>query len=176
MTMVADQAALVPQRQQMGGAARPQRRRARRDGWSKAAEAIFLETLAETCNASEAARAAGKCRAGAYRRRACDPAFARAWDAALDMGYAEIELMLMRAALFGSEVEEITMDGDGAVKARKVRRAPSLTVGLRLFLTYRGKVARIRADRAERPDDPDAVARVEEVMAIIRGRRAQSGE
>jgi hypothetical protein len=171
---------LVAQRQRIGkdGAARPQQRRARADGWTRAQERMFLETLAETCNASEAARVAGKCRAGAYRRRGIDPAFAKAWDEALDMGYAEIELMLMRAALFGTEAEEVTTDADGAVKARKVKRAPSLTVALRLFLCHREKVAKIRAGReaarqqAERPDSAEAIALVDAVMGEVTRRRA----
>ncbi|MEA3389472.1 MAG: hypothetical protein U9R64_09415 [Pseudomonadota bacterium] len=177
--------ALVTQRQRAGGTSRPQQRKRRSDGWSKADEALFLQMLAETCNASEAARAAGKCRAGAYRKRAADPAFARAWDEALDMGYAEIELMLMRAALFGSESEEVTSDGEGAGKARKVRRAPDLGVALRLFLAYRDRVAGIRAQRQAggqagggngRPDSAAAIAQVEAMMAEIARRRAASGE
>ncbi|MFD1107473.1 hypothetical protein [Sphingobium olei] len=179
---------LVTQRQRAGGESRPQQRKRRSDGWSKADEALFLQMLAETCNASEAARAAGKCRAGAYRKRAADPAFARAWDEALDMGYAEIELMLMRAALFGSESEEVTSDGEGAVKARKVRRAPDLGVALRLFLAYRDRVAGIRAQRRVRgqagkgagggdgrPDSAAAIAQVEAMMAEIARRRAAAG-
>lgn len=177
--------ALVTQRQRAGGESRPQQRKRRSDGWSKADAALFLQMLAETCNASEAARAAGKCRAGAYRKRAADPAFARAWDEALDMGYAEIELMLMRAALFGSESEEVTSDGEGAVKARKVRRAPDLGVALRLFLAYRDRVAGIRAQRRvgrqaagggeARPDSAAAIAQVEAMMAEIARRRAAAG-
>jgi hypothetical protein len=173
---------LVPQRQRAGraqaGGGKPQLRRARADAWTQAQERAFLETLAETCNASEAARVAGKCRAGAYRRRGVDAAFAKAWDEALDMGYAEIELMLMRAALFGTEAEEVTTDADGAVKARKVKRAPSLTVALRLFLCHREKVAKIRAGReaaraqAERPDSAEAIALVDAVMGAVARRRA----
>ncbi len=124
---------LVARRQRVGagGTARAQKGRARKDGWTKVKERRFLETLAETCNASEAAREAGMCRASAYRRRQSDAGFARAWDEALDVGYAEIEALLMREVLFGSEVEELTLDGEGAVKGRKVKRTRNLTVALR---------------------------------------------
>lgn len=163
---------LVAQKQRVGGMARPQMRQPRKDGWTKAQMAQFLETLAETCNASEAARVVGKSRASAYRRRDSDPGFARGWDAALEIGFSEIELMLMRAALHGGEVEEITLDGDGAVKTRKVKRAPNLTVALRLLVHYRAKVALIRAQAQERPDSADAIARVDAVVAAVRARRA----
>lgn len=169
-------------KQRAGGAARPQQRKRRSDGWTKEEEQLFLETLAETCNASEAARVAGRCRAGAYRKRRADPAFERAWEEAMDEGYAEIELMLMRASLFGAESEEVTTGADGAVKARKVKRAPNLTVALRLFLAYRDKVARIREKRrgdgpggGARPDSPEAVAQVKAMMAAIAKKRAAAG-
>lgn len=163
---------LAPQRQRVAGAVRAQLRQPRKDGWTRAQQALFLETLAETCNASEAARVVGKSRTSAYRRRTNDPGFARAWEEALAIGYAEIELMLMRAALQGSEVEEITLDGDGAVKGRKIRRTPNLTVALRLMVHYRDKVAQIRRGQTqERPDSADAIARVDALVRAVRARR-----
>ncbi|WP_416464407.1 hypothetical protein [Sphingomonas sp. VDB2] len=169
-------ARLVARRQRVGGAVRAQKGKARKDGWTKAKERLFLETLAETCNASEAARAAGLCRASAYRRRQGDAGFARAWDEALDVGYAEIEALLMREVLFGSEVEELTLDGEGAVKGRKIKRTRNLTVALRLLTLHRDRMEKRRAGagpgEAERPDSPDAIARVKDVLGAIRRRRA----
>ncbi|MCI4589869.1 hypothetical protein MOK15_07165 [Sphingobium sp. BYY-5] len=168
--------ALVAQRQKTGGAVRTQLRKPRKDGWSKTQVAEFMAVLAETCNVSEAARAVGKCRARAYDRRRSDPAFASAWNAALDQGYVEIEMMLMRAALYGSESEETVLDSEGAVKTRKVKRAPNLTVALRLWQHYRDKVAKIRGETGvDRPDSADAVARVRDVLDEIRRRRAAAG-
>ncbi|HUD93408.1 hypothetical protein [Sphingobium sp.] len=168
--------ALVAQRQKAGGGPRAQLRKARKDSWTRSEVTEFMAVLAETCNVSEAARAVGKCRAGAYDRKARDPVFARAWDAALEQGYAEIEMMLMRAALFGSETEEVVSDGDGAVKTRKVKRAPSLTLGLQLWQRYRDRVAKIRTEAGgERPDSADAVERVRGVLEEIRRRRATAG-
>jgi hypothetical protein len=168
--------ARVAQRQKAGGAVRTQLRKVRKDGWTGAEVTEFMAVLAETCNASEAARAVGKCRAGAYDRKRRDPEFSRAWDAALDEGYAEIEMMLMRAALFGSESEEVVTDGEGVVKSRKVKRAPSLTLGLQLWQRYRDRVAKIRAEAGvERPDSADAVERVRGVLEEIRRRRAAAG-
>ncbi|MDO7834918.1 hypothetical protein Q4610_07640 [Sphingobium sp. HBC34] len=163
---------MTPQRQRLGGAVRAQKRQPRKDGWTRAQEALFLEALAETCNASEAARTVGKSRTSAYRRRASDPGFAQAWAQALEIGYSEIELLLMRAALHGSEVEEVMLDGDGAVKGRKVKRVQNLTVALRLLIHYRDKVAQIRAGQTqERPDSADAIARVDAVVGAVRRRR-----
>ncbi|WCP14690.1 hypothetical protein sphantq_03139 [Sphingobium sp. AntQ-1] len=166
---------LVARRQRVGGTARAQKGKARKDGWTKVKERRFLETLAETCNASEAAREAGMCRASAYRRRQSDAGFARAWEEALDVGYAEIEALLMREVLFGSEVEELTLDGEGVVKGRKVKRTRNLTVALRLLTLHRDRVDRRRAEAGQgaagRPDSPDAIARVEDVLGAIGRRR-----
>ena len=170
--------ALVQGRQRAGGETRTQKRQRRSDSWTKAKEAQFLTELAESCNVSEAAREAGVCRASAYSRRATDAAFARAWEEALDVGYAEIETLLMREVLFGSEVEELVLDGEGAVKGRKVKRSRNLTVALRLLTLHRERVAIRRAAQgaAGRPDSPDAIARVRDVLAEIRRRRAAAGE
>ena len=169
--------ALVTRRQHVGGTARAQKAKARADGWTKRTERLFLETLAETCNVSEAARVAGACRASAYRRRRADAGFANAWDEALDVGYAEIEALLMREVLFGSEVEELTLDSDGAVKGRKVKRTRNLTVALRLLTLHRDRMEKRRAAQmdAGRPDSPDAIARVADVLGAIRRRRAETG-
>ncbi|WP_254913818.1 hypothetical protein [Sphingobium sp. Z007] len=167
------QTGLVARRQRVGGTARAQKGRVRKDGWTKVKERRFLETLAETCNASEAAREAGMCRASAYRRRQSDAGFGRAWDEALDVGYAEIEALLMREVLFGSEVEELTLDGEGAVKGRKIKRTRNLTVALRLLTLHRDRVDKRRVAQGEagRPDSPDAIARVKDVLGAIGRRR-----
>ncbi|MEC3911649.1 hypothetical protein U5A82_14585 [Sphingobium sp. CR2-8] len=168
--------ALVAQRQRVGGKSRAQKRRPRADGWTKAKEKLFLETLAETCNASEAARAADMCRASAYRRRSANAAFAQAWDEALDVGYAEIEALLMREILFGGEVEELTLDGEGAVKGRKVKRTRNLTVALRLLTLHRDRMEKRRAAQlaGAGPDSADAKARVADVLGAIGRRRGES--
>lgn len=172
-----DTGKLTVQRQRTGGGNRAQRRAPRKDSWTVAKERLFLETLAETCNASEAARAADMSRASAYRRKQADPAFARAWDAAIDVGYAEIEALLMREVLFGSEVEELTLDADGAVKGRKIKRTRNLTIALRLLTLYRDKVTKIRATQGEggRPDSPAAMAQVGGVLDDIGRLRAAAG-
>jgi hypothetical protein len=58
--------------------------RARRNGeWSTGKAVTFIVTLAATRSVTLAARSAGMSRKSAYALKARDPAFARAWNAAL---------------------------------------------------------------------------------------------
>ena len=66
--------------------------------WSDEAEALFLDRLAASCNVTYAAEATGFSREAIYRRRRTDPAFAERWQAALEQGYARIEMALVRRA------------------------------------------------------------------------------
>lgn len=58
--------------------------------------AIFLETLAATSNVALAARTANVAPARAYRVRRGEPAFERAWFAALCEGYDHLEMEVVR--------------------------------------------------------------------------------
>lgn len=96
----------------------------------------YLESFARECNTTAAAAAAGVHRATVYRRIAGDPAFARAHSAALEQGYAslEIEAALEREAQAEEwrrrEPADVgarpTQDFDEQMKllARYTRRAP----------------------------------------------------
>lgn len=66
--------------------------------WSDAAEERFLGTLAETCNVTAAAQAAGFSNTAVYKRRARWPGFAAEWDAAVAQGYARLEARLVELA------------------------------------------------------------------------------
>ena len=72
----------------------------RSDGrrWTDAAEAIFLDHLAASCNVTLAAGATGFSKFTVYKRRRVDPAFAARWQAALEQGYARLEMLLVRRA------------------------------------------------------------------------------
>ena len=67
--------------------------------WSDEAEALFLDHLAATCNVTAAAEACGFSGAALYYRRRNDPAFAKRWQAALEIGYAHIEALLLQRAI-----------------------------------------------------------------------------
>ncbi|WP_313809542.1 hypothetical protein [Sphingobium sp.] len=158
----------------------PQLRRVRKDGWTPRRRRLFMEALAMTCNVSEAARVAGKSVSSVYAQKQRDPGFAREWREALCIAYDELETLLLRKSLFGSEQEEIALDGEGAVKGRKVKRDLPLAIGLRLLLAHAGEVAETRRLQGiERPDGEDAVTRLRVALEVVRkrgGERRGSGQ
>ena len=83
------------------GKVRVKVRRASRQSWTKAKTAMFLATLADTCNVVRAAKSAGVSTNYAYRRRKADAAFRAGWAAAIAEGYAKLELVLLDRALNG---------------------------------------------------------------------------
>lgn len=76
----------------------PQRIRSNGSKWSDRSEAIFLDHLAATCNVAWAAAQAGFSTMTPYYHRRKDASFAQRWDAALDHGYARLEIELVRTA------------------------------------------------------------------------------
>ena len=63
-----------------------QKRATRPDGWTVAKRKVFLDTLAATCNVSEAARVAGMDRTSARNLRLRDGEFAQLWAEAFEQG------------------------------------------------------------------------------------------
>lgn len=163
---------LTVQRSQQGAAGSgAQLRAVRKDGWTAERRQLFIETLAATCNVSEAARVVGKSLSTAYYLKRCDPGFAREWNQALCVGYEELEALLLRQALFGTEEEEVLLDGEGAVKSRKIRRGHPNSVAVRLFLSHSKEVAeQRRLEGVERPDGEDAVARLRKALDAVRAK------
>lgn len=161
----------VQRGQLCGGGAGAQMRAVRKDGWTDKRRKTFLETLAATCNVSEAARVAGRNLSGAYQLKRRDPGFAREWEQALSIGYAELEALMLRQALFGSEQEEVVLDAEGMVKSRKVKRGHPHMVAMRLLAAYARRVAETRAaHETDRPDGEDAVARLRAALEEVRRR------
>jgi hypothetical protein len=78
-----------------GGGKRVQIARARLKQWTPGVEERFLATLAATCNVKAACAEVGMTAASAYAHRKRWPAFAARWDAAIEEGYARIELALI---------------------------------------------------------------------------------
>src|SRR3546814_16224958 len=74
----------------------PQKRRAPKGAYTKKQKALFLEVLADTSNVSEACRAIGKHPGAIYALRRRDPAFADAWMKALEEGFADLEMEMLR--------------------------------------------------------------------------------
>ena len=88
-----------------GGGRRVQIARARVRQWSPRAEERFLAALSATCNVKAACAEVGLTAASAYNHRHRWPAFARRWDAAVELGYVTLECALISAAcnLFSGE-------------------------------------------------------------------------
>lgn len=81
-----------------GGGKRVQIARARVKEWSPRVEEQFLSALTATCNAKAACAEVGLTPASAYNHRRRWPAFRRRWDAAVEIGYEQIEMGLIEAA------------------------------------------------------------------------------
>lgn len=162
------------------GVTRRQLRRVRKDGWTDARRALFLQVLAATCNVREACRAAGLHFSGAYDLRGRDPAFADAWDDAIEQSYSELEMRMLRDCLNGAVRVEVIREGDGPmarVKSTKTVTAVPHAIALRLLQAHRATAEARRAARAQpqggRPDDPDVVARMKaEMDAMVERNRA----
>ena len=86
--------------------------------WSGAAEDIFIETLAATCNVTRSAAACGFSTVIAYRRRLKHAGFAERWKVALENGYTRLELAVVEAA-------NDTMAGEAFAPDRPI---PQMTV------------------------------------------------
>jgi hypothetical protein len=88
-------------------AAKPARKSAskattgKRSPWTKAKREKFLAALADTANVAAAARAVKLSHQSAYALRRKQPAFAKAWDAALDLALDELEATLLERAIHG---------------------------------------------------------------------------
>lgn len=76
----------------------PQFVRSKGKRWTEAAEEKFLDLLAATSNVTLSAAETGFSREAIYRRRRNDAGFAARWQAALDQGYARLEMLIVRVA------------------------------------------------------------------------------
>ncbi len=139
--------------------------------WNRVAEEIFFGELALTANVLHSAEAAGMTGVAAYRRRKVNPAFAVRWLAALDEGYAALEMLMLRHALEGVERTETVIDADGTVKEEKRVRTFPHGVGMRLLQSHRETVERYRAMESMRVvRDPGAIARIHEALDLVGAR------
>ena len=84
--------------------------RNRKDGWTPEVMEMFIIQLIETGSVRKAAGNVDRHVTTAYRLRARDPAFAKAWDAARRMAYARLRDEAMERVIDGSP-QEIWHDG-----------------------------------------------------------------
>lgn len=85
--------------------------RKRLAGWSAGRQRLFLQTLAETGCVHLASNAARLSARSAYRLRTRSPAFARAWDTALQLSVARLSAIVFDRAING-RVEQLYEGGE----------------------------------------------------------------
>ncbi|MEA3068253.1 MAG: hypothetical protein QOK41_1660 [Sphingomonadales bacterium] len=85
--------------------------RKRLAGWSAERQRLFLSHLAETGSVHLASSAARLSARGAYRLRTRSPAFARAWDTALQLAVGRLSGIAFDRAIYG-RVEQVYHGGE----------------------------------------------------------------
>lgn len=93
-----------------GGKDGPQVIHSKGKRWTDAAEALFLDALAASCNVRWAAAQCGFTKEALYARRRRDSAFAAKWQDALVQGWFRLEAGLVAAAI--ATIEGRTPDPD----------------------------------------------------------------
>ena len=88
-----------------------QKRTGRSSDWTREMANRFCEVLADSCNVTLAAAAIGRSISNIYKQRSKDASFRASWDAALAIGYSQLELMLLERALHGVEKSVTARDG-----------------------------------------------------------------
>jgi hypothetical protein len=132
------------------GGKRPHFKKASKRDWSKAKACAFLNTLADTCNVSEACRQSGLPMTVAYRRRKADAAFRAGWLDAIALAYQRLELVLLDRAFNG--VEKVIRRKDGSEERM---REYSNQLGLTLLKMHRDTA--VEANTELPPEDVDEI-------------------
>jgi hypothetical protein len=144
-----------------------QQRDARPGDWTEAMADLFIEALADSCNVSLAARAIDRSISNVYKQRTTNAAFRGAWDQALAIGYARLEMMMLERALHGVEKTVVLKNGE-----TKVMREYSDRTALALLRLHRENAA--AADEMVGDEDyQEACARIIERLGRLRERDAE---
>jgi hypothetical protein len=117
----------------------PQRIRVNGQWWTPKAEQAFLDFLATSCNVSWSAAQTGFSAVTVYNRRRADPAFAAKWQAALEQGYARLEMELVGTAT--DFLGQLRLDPELSLKAMSVKEAISL-LGMHRAVVKNGEARR----------------------------------
>jgi len=137
---------------------RPEQKIGEKDGLDRHWRGLFLDTLAETSNVSEAARVAGASPSRAYKTRREDRDFARDWAAALVEGYAHLEMETLERLRNGVPADGPRFD---------------IANALRLLTLHKETVARERA-REEMEDEEEILAGIERKIEMMRTRERET--
>lgn len=147
--------------------------------WTEKRRQTFLARLAETANVCSSARVVGLSKQAAYDLKRRDPAFAQAWRDALEIGFSELEMALLRQALEGSEREErMEIGKERELKYVKIVRSHTFVGPLRLLMAHRDEVMAHRQARNERDASSTSAtdrarAWLEEIKARLTAHREQ---
>jgi hypothetical protein len=154
------------------GARRKVVRRGRRiNRWNAKRRQTFLAVLSQTANVKRAAERAKMSLPSAYDLKKRDPAFAAAWRAALETGYSELELSLIRQSIEGSErIERVEIGAERALKYVKTVRSYPFAVAMWLLRAHRAEVLAQREAEGRQHQDEDVGARVRAHMDLVRAR------
>ncbi|HEX8193118.1 MAG TPA: hypothetical protein VF552_09475 [Allosphingosinicella sp.] len=141
--------------------------------WSEQAEVLFFDVLAASCNVRAAAAAVGFTTFTVYRLRRLRTDFAEKWQAALEQGYARLEMALVQAA--ADTLGGIEFDADRPIPKMSVDEA------LNLLKLHKAEVRGERAGRPGRFATPRGIEHyrtsiLRKIEAIRRMRGEQRGE
>lgn len=128
----------------LAGGAKPRMRKGSKRDWTRTKEQAFVETLAETCNLTRAAEAAGVSTSSARERRKTNAAFRASCAEAIASGYERLELAVLERSLNGSEKIVIRKDGS----EERIREYPN-AVALTLLRMHRETAAEVMEEPAE---------------------------
>lgn len=134
----------------------------------------YIRHLSETCNVSLSAECAGIALSTVYSIRQRDPAFAAAWQRALDDGYQRLEMGLVQAAL-------MTVEGPRAEENETPKAAivepMTMDQALRLLGRHEGSVhgGRFRGNRPGKGKMPTSEETDEAILKRLAVLRRQRG-
>lgn len=133
---------------------------------------LFVEVLGECCNVRHAAAVAGFAHSAAYKLRRVDRDFADAWQAALENGYARLEMALVERAI--DTIEKLNGGGGTPlppVGAMTVAQAMDVMAKHRASVEG-GRAKRVRLNSHTRPSAEETDAEILRRIAIIEAQRA----
>lgn len=147
-----------------------QKRIGRPSDWTQDKADKFVEVLADSCNVSLAARAVGRSVGNVYIQRSKDAGFRAAWDQALSIGYARLEMMMLERALHGVEKAVTLKSGES-----RIMREYNDRVALALLRHHRDSVSAYETEVDGEQYD-EACERIIDRLARLRERDMERAE
>lgn len=137
---------------------------------------VFLTALADSCNVRKASAVAGFAHSAAYKLRQQNPEFAEAWQAALESGYARLEMALVERAIQTIDIaHDDNPDAIAVVGAMTVAKAIDLMNKHRASIEG-GRAKRIRFNARNRPTAEETDAEILRRIAIMERQREREAE